>query len=64
MEQLNSHQHASQNFTTGLSAPFHAILEATVNLPCTCQGSGLLVLYFSPVLPEFPYLVIFRFLLS
>ncbi len=27
-----------------------------------CQGSGLIVLGFSPVLPEFPDLVIFLFL--
>ncbi len=29
-----------------------------------CQGSGFIVLCFSPVLPEFPYLVISLFLLS
>ncbi len=29
-----------------------------------CQGYGLFVLCFSPVPPEFPYLVIFLFLLS
>lgn len=32
---LHSRQHASQNFHTGSSAPFHAVLEAKVNLPCT-----------------------------